>query len=93
MSSTPLVLQLLAEGRVAKEIATERIVTLCAKVRPYLERVYHPDRLTHPLRRAGPKGSGEWERLTSILREVAVPVPATSKPRELPALSGVSAST
>lgn len=35
----------------------------------------------------------EWERLTSILREVAVPVPATPKPRELPALSGVSAST
>ena len=35
----------------------------------------------------------EWERLTSILREVAVPVPVTSKPRELPALSGVSASS
>ncbi len=34
---------------------------LCAKVRPYLERVYHPDRLTHPLRRVGPKGSGRWE--------------------------------
>src|SRR5262245_21980454 len=26
---------------------------LCAKVRPYLERVYHPERLTHPLRRVG----------------------------------------
>jgi len=37
---------------------------LCAKVRPYLERVYHPDRLTHPLRRAGPKGSGQWTRIT-----------------------------
>ena len=35
---------------------------LCAKVRPYLERVYHPDRLTHPLRRVGPKGSGKWAR-------------------------------
>ncbi|MCC6314003.1 MAG: molybdopterin oxidoreductase family protein, partial [Thermomicrobiales bacterium] len=23
---------------------------LCAKVRPYLDRVYHPDRLLHPLR-------------------------------------------
>lgn len=37
---------------------------LCAKVRPYLDRVYHPDRLTHPLRRVGPKGSGEWEQIT-----------------------------
>ncbi|MDP9369202.1 MAG: molybdopterin-dependent oxidoreductase, partial [Chloroflexota bacterium] len=37
---------------------------LCAKVRPYLERVYHPDRLTHPLRRVGPKGSGRWERVS-----------------------------
>jgi anaerobic selenocysteine-containing dehydrogenase len=37
---------------------------LCAKVRPYLDRVYHPDRLEYPLRRVGPKGSGEWERIT-----------------------------
>ncbi len=37
---------------------------LCAKVRPYLDRVYHPDRLTHPLRRVGPKGSDRWERVT-----------------------------
>lgn len=33
---------------------------LCAKVRPYLDRVYHPERLTQPLRRVGEKGSGEW---------------------------------
>lgn len=37
---------------------------LCAKVRPYLERVYAPDRLLHPLRRAGPKGSGQWEQIS-----------------------------
>jgi anaerobic selenocysteine-containing dehydrogenase len=37
---------------------------LCAKVRPYLERVYHPDRLLYPLRRVGPKGGGEWERIS-----------------------------
>lgn len=37
---------------------------LCAKVRPYLDHVYHPERLLHPLRRAGPKGSGEWEAIS-----------------------------
>jgi anaerobic selenocysteine-containing dehydrogenase len=37
---------------------------LCAKVRPYLERVYHPDRLQYPLRRVGPKGGGCWERIS-----------------------------
>jgi anaerobic selenocysteine-containing dehydrogenase len=37
---------------------------LCAKVRPYLERVYHPERLLYPLRRLGPKGGGEWQRVS-----------------------------
>lgn len=34
---------------------------LCAKVDPYLERVYHARRLTRPMRRVGPKGSGRFE--------------------------------
>src|SRR4051812_45264020 len=36
---------------------------LCQKVTRYLERVYHPDRLLHPLRRGGPKGSGQFTRI------------------------------
>jgi anaerobic selenocysteine-containing dehydrogenase len=46
---------------------------LCAKVRPYLDHVYHPDRLRHPLRRVGPKGGGRWERITwdDALAEIA----------------------
>ena len=37
---------------------------LCAKVRPYLERVYHPERLQYPLRRVGAKGSRQWQRIS-----------------------------
>jgi anaerobic selenocysteine-containing dehydrogenase len=46
---------------------------LCAKVRPYLDHVYHPGRLLYPLRRTGPKGSGQWQRITweDALAEIA----------------------
>src|SRR5512145_1322155 len=34
---------------------------ICGKVRAYAERVHSPLRLTHPLRRVGPKGAGRFE--------------------------------
>src|SRR5262245_29764706 len=37
---------------------------LCQKVARYLERVYHPGRLQYPLMRSGPKGSGQFTRIT-----------------------------
>jgi anaerobic selenocysteine-containing dehydrogenase len=36
---------------------------ICAKVARYRERVHHPDRLTHPLLRTGPRGSGQFRRI------------------------------
>ena len=38
--------------------------TLCAKVNHYLERVYHPDRVLHPLKRSGAKGESRFVRVS-----------------------------
>lgn len=37
---------------------------LCAKVNHYLERVYSPERVLHPMRRTGRKGEGRFERIS-----------------------------
>ncbi len=37
---------------------------LCVKLKDYEQRHYHPDRLLHPMRRVGPKGSGQFERIS-----------------------------
>lgn len=46
---------------------------LCPKVNRFLDRVDAPDRLLHPMRRTGPKGSGEFERIgwDDALTEIA----------------------
>jgi anaerobic selenocysteine-containing dehydrogenase len=37
---------------------------LCTKVSRYTERTYHPERILQPLRRTGPKGSGQFEAVS-----------------------------
>ena len=50
---------------------------LCAKVNRYLERVYSPERILHPLKRVGPKGEGRFERISwdQALDEIAERLP------------------
>ncbi|MBI3855505.1 MAG: molybdopterin-dependent oxidoreductase [Planctomycetes bacterium] len=37
---------------------------ICAKVRRFDRRVYSPERLLHPMKRVGPKGSGRFEKIS-----------------------------
>ena len=37
---------------------------ICEKVARYAERTQHPDRLTHPLLRNGPKGTKQWKKIS-----------------------------
>lgn len=46
---------------------------ICVKGTHYADFIYHPDRLKYPLRRAGGKGEGKWERISwdKALGEIA----------------------
>ena len=67
-STCALDVELLADGRLGRvRGATDNTYTagvICAKVARYAERIHHPDRLLHPLRRKGPKGCKDFERIT-----------------------------
>src|SRR5262245_11486058 len=62
---------------------------LCMKVAHYERRTYHRDRLLHPMKRVGPKGSGQFERITwdealdtvaGVLKKVAADNPESILP-------------
>src|SRR5690242_19174971 len=52
-------------GRVrGSKLQTYTAGVVCAKVARYAERIHHPKRLMHPLRRTGLKGSGQFARIS-----------------------------
>ena len=60
--------------------------SLCTKVAYYLERTYAPDRVLHPLKRVGPKGRGEFRRISwdEALDEIAARLKALADSPEGP---------
>jgi anaerobic dimethyl sulfoxide reductase subunit A len=56
------IVRLEADDRRDDDLARPRLVA-CSRGRAYLKRQYHPDRLTHPLRRVGRRGEGRFERI------------------------------
>jgi len=62
---------------------------LCAKVSRYTERTYHPDRLLYPMKRTGPKGSGQfarigWDEALDTIASRLAPLIATRPEKLLP---------
>lgn len=55
---------------------------LCTKVSRYPERTYHPERLLHPLKRVGPKGTGQFERVSwdTALQDIAARLQTIAAP-------------
>ena len=37
---------------------------ICPKGMASIDHLYHPDRITHPMKRIGERGQGKWERIT-----------------------------
>jgi len=55
---------------------------ICNKVMRYAERVHHPDRVLHPMLRDGPKGTGQFRRISwddALDRIVAAVTEATAR--------------
>jgi len=66
-STCALVVEKTADGRLGRvrgaETHSYTAGVVCSKVARYAERVHHPERLLHPLKRTGPKGSRRYTRI------------------------------
>jgi anaerobic selenocysteine-containing dehydrogenase len=67
-STCALDVELLGNGRIGRVRGTKEndytAGVICAKVARYAERIHHDERLLHPLKRLGPKGSGQYAQIS-----------------------------
>lgn len=67
-STCALEVDLLGADRIGRvrgsEANTYTAGVICNKVARYAERIHHPDRLLYPMKRSGPKGSGQFQRVS-----------------------------
>jgi len=76
-SACGLEVEVLDKNRIGRVYGSEQQTytagVICAKVARYAERAHHPDRLLYPLKRSGPKGSGQFDRISwdEALDEIA----------------------
>lgn len=66
---------------------------LCSRASATLQDVYNPDRLHHPLRRVGPRGSGRWEKIdwdtaTGLMSQKLRALRAAGRPEQLCVILG-----
>jgi menaquinone reductase, molybdopterin-binding-like subunit len=62
---------------------------LCARGQAGLQVLYHPDRITHPIKRTGPRGSGEFQQITwdDALKELSAHLAALQASKSTDALA------
>jgi menaquinone reductase, molybdopterin-binding-like subunit len=65
---------------------------LCARGQAGLQVLYHPDRITHPIKRIGPRGSGEFQQITwdDALKELSAHLSALQASKSTDALAFLS---
>jgi len=76
-SACALEVEVTGENRIGRVYGSDQQTytagVICAKVARYAERAHHPDRLLYPFKRTGPKGSGQFTRISwdQALDEIA----------------------
>ncbi len=51
-------------GTSARDLPDKEYNRICVKGLTHIQRIYHPERLKYPMKRAGERGEGKWQRIS-----------------------------